>query len=595
MEVLLAAAETLGRHLGVNRAGYAEVDPDGTLVIGRDWTDGTVKHGTGRRPIASFGQAVVDKLERGETERFDDALTDPRVEPSHRPAFEEMSIVAILTVPLVKGGRLVGMLSVHQKHARVWTDAEVQLVQDVAERTWAALERARAELALRSSEEQFRQLANNLPALCWMANADGRPFWFNRRWCEYFGLADGEAADWDSQESLAADVRSDVMARWNAALAAQEPFEMTLPLHGKDGLERTFLTRVEPMRDGAGRVARWFGMNTDVTEQIESERVRAFLLRLEDRLRPLTDPGDIVEVVSEELGRHLGVNRGGYGEVEGDEFVIERPWTDGTVQSAAGRYPMNSFDPAIVAVVQRGEAFVSCDVEADTRIGEAHKGAYSSIEMRSIITQPLLKHGQMVAIMTVNQKTPRLWTDAEVRIVAEVAERAWASLARARAEASLRESQALLAAFMKNAPVGMYLKDADGRYLLANSGMERLFRRPAAEAIGLTAEAVYPADMAAIAAEQDAGLRGRAQVTYQSQATQMGLDPDHPVPIRGRRGAAIGAFVIDIDEQEAGGGRARRSREASHQSEKLVPSRLALAGGVARAQQPAGRWWSASR
>jgi GAF domain-containing protein len=111
-------------------------------VIGRDWTDGTVRHGTSRQPIAGFGRPVVESLERGETGRFDDARTDPRVGSAQRPAFEAMEIVAALTVPLVKGGRLVGMLSVHQKHARTWTDAEVQLVQDVAERPgrpWNAL------------------------------------------------------------------------------------------------------------------------------------------------------------------------------------------------------------------------------------------------------------------------------------------------------------------------------------------------------------------------------------------------------------------------------------------------------------------------
>jgi GAF domain-containing protein len=158
-------------------------------------------------------------------------------------------------------------------------------------------------------------------------------------------------------------------------------------------------------------------------------------------------------------------------------FVVERPWSDGQVEDAIGRYPINSFDPAVVESVLRGETFVCDDVEADPRINEAYRGAYSALEMRSIITKPLFKDGELVAIMTVNQSTARKWTDAEARLVGEVGERAWASVARARAEARLRQSQALLAAFMENAPVGMYLKDADGRYLLANSGMERLLQR----------------------------------------------------------------------------------------------------------------------
>jgi PAS domain-containing protein len=97
-------------------------------------------------------------------------------------------------------------------------------------------------------------MANNIPALCWMADADGRPFWFNRRWCEFFGVEEGEAAAWDSRLSLDPQQASEVEARWAGALERQESFEMTLALKGRRGF-RTFLTRVEPVR-GADRPGR---------------------------------------------------------------------------------------------------------------------------------------------------------------------------------------------------------------------------------------------------------------------------------------------------------------------------------------------------
>ena len=54
-------------------------------------------------------------------------------------------------------------------------------------------------------------------------------------------------------------------------------------------------------------------------------------------------------------------------------------------------------------------------------------------------------------------------------------------------EQALRDSEARLAAFMENAPVGMYLKDLEGRYALANPEMTKVFARPAQEMLGLTA------------------------------------------------------------------------------------------------------------
>ena len=66
-----------------------------------------------------------------------------------------------------------------------------------------------------------------------------------------------------------------MIARWTASVAAGEPFEMTFPLKGGDGVFRPFLTRVTPLADGDGRVLRWFGNNTDVSLQKRTETALA--------------------------------------------------------------------------------------------------------------------------------------------------------------------------------------------------------------------------------------------------------------------------------------------------------------------------------
>ena len=47
--------------------------------------------------------------------------------------------------PLIKDGEFVAGLAVHTAKPRAWTEEEVDLAEEVAERTWAAVERARAE------------------------------------------------------------------------------------------------------------------------------------------------------------------------------------------------------------------------------------------------------------------------------------------------------------------------------------------------------------------------------------------------------------------------------------------------------------------
>ena len=117
----------------------------------------------------------------------------------------------------------------------------------------------------------FRLLADNIPTLCWVANGDGYIVWYNRRWHEYCGTRPEQMEGWGWQSVHDPLLLPSVMERWTAAVASGEPFEMTFPLRGADGLFRPFLTRVQPMRDASGAVARWFGVNTEIFDQVAAE------------------------------------------------------------------------------------------------------------------------------------------------------------------------------------------------------------------------------------------------------------------------------------------------------------------------------------
>ena len=117
----------------------------------------------------------------------------------------------------------------------------------------------------------LRYLADNLPTLCWVARGDGYIVWYNRRWHEYCGTNASEMEGWGWQSVHLPELLPEVMANWSAAIATGSPFEMTFPLRGADGVFRPFLTRVQPMRDATGQVVRWFGVNTDVTDQVAAE------------------------------------------------------------------------------------------------------------------------------------------------------------------------------------------------------------------------------------------------------------------------------------------------------------------------------------
>ncbi len=123
-----------------------------------------------------------------------------------------------------------------------------------------------AEVALHQSEENFRQLADSMTHLAWIARPDGHIFWYNKRWYEYTGTALPEMQGWGWQKVHHPEHANRVLEFVKDAWLKPEPFELTFPLRSASGAYRWFLTRVVPLVTDAGEISQWFGTNTDIHE-----------------------------------------------------------------------------------------------------------------------------------------------------------------------------------------------------------------------------------------------------------------------------------------------------------------------------------------
>ncbi|WZO95892.1 PAS domain S-box protein [Isosphaeraceae bacterium EP7] len=131
------------------------------------------------------------------------------------------------------------------------------------------------EEARRESEERFRVMADSIPQLAWMCRPDGYIYWYNQRWYEYTGTTAEEMGGWGWKTVQDPEELPRVLAKFDAALASGVPWEDSFPLRRFDGEMRWHLSRALPVRDERGKIVRWFGTNTDVTEQrIVSEALR---------------------------------------------------------------------------------------------------------------------------------------------------------------------------------------------------------------------------------------------------------------------------------------------------------------------------------
>jgi PAS domain S-box-containing protein len=126
--------------------------------------------------------------------------------------------------------------------------------------------------ALVESSARFELLANNMSQLCWIADDKGWVFWYNQRWFDYTGTTLEQMQGWGWRAVHHPDYVDGVVERVSRCWLSGDDWEDTFPLRSKSGEYRWFLSRAKPVRDANGKVLRWFGTNTDVTELRQLEQ-----------------------------------------------------------------------------------------------------------------------------------------------------------------------------------------------------------------------------------------------------------------------------------------------------------------------------------
>jgi PAS domain S-box-containing protein len=129
----------------------------------------------------------------------------------------------------------------------------------------------RAEDVLRKSETKLRDVIDTIPTLAWCNLPDGPNEFLNKAWHEYTGLSQEVSHGWGWQAAFHPEDLPPLMKRWQELLISGEPGEIEARLRRHDGVYRWFLIRVEPFRDEAGNIVRWYGTSTDIEDRKRAE------------------------------------------------------------------------------------------------------------------------------------------------------------------------------------------------------------------------------------------------------------------------------------------------------------------------------------
>lgn len=154
--ILEITTQRLGEHLNLAVCAYADMDPDQDgFTIRGNWAKPGAAGIVGHYSLRDFGSLAVEKLHAG----LPLILSDTRAQlPSEAAAaFLSIGLAATICLPLVKNGRLTALMAIHDDQPRAWLPTDLALLNEVTERSWAHIERVRAEAESRLAEQRFRE------------------------------------------------------------------------------------------------------------------------------------------------------------------------------------------------------------------------------------------------------------------------------------------------------------------------------------------------------------------------------------------------------------------------------------------------------
>src|SRR5580698_6658519 len=282
-------------------------------------------------------------------------------------AAQGLDVGPLVFVPLTTPQRRLGALGMSGHPGISYTSNDISFLQLIGRVVAFAIddnfnlkraEAANAELQrqnerLRRSERELREVIETIPCMAWSASADGAAQFFNRRWLEYAGLAADQVQDWGWTTAVHPYDLDALVDYWRSAIASGQPGEIEARLRRFDGVYRWFLFRATPSFDDKGKVAKWYGTNTDIDDRKRAEQALTIQnttnLELREVLRAIS--ACIRELMDSDVV-HISVRENASGEFR--IYALDFPEGKGFVKEelvitpvGAGRRALDTLKPTV--------------------------------------------------------------------------------------------------------------------------------------------------------------------------------------------------------------------------------------------------------
>ncbi|HEX2997244.1 MAG TPA: PAS domain S-box protein [Anaerolineales bacterium] len=536
-KILAEAMRVLGEKLQVDRVLYSEIaaDNETILILGNYVKDG-VPELSGRASLNDYGKAR-GPLTAGQKLVIADAATSPDMDKKDRAAFAALGIRSGLAIPLIKSGRWVATLGVHHGAVRAWTENEIKFAEETAERTWSALQHARAQEKLHASEALYRTIARSIPGGgVYVVDRDFRYLVAEGSVNEAFGLA-REDLEGRTVAEVFPDERGTRMEERLQRVFAGETISFETKNKG-----RVFWTQLAPLLDSIGQA---IILTLDITERKQAEEA---LRQSEERFARFMQYLPGLAWIKDAQGRYVYANA-----------AAEKAFGM-ALENLYGKTDAEVFPPAVAAQFRENDE-------------------QALVNEKGVQTVETLPQDDGIVHYSLVTKFPIAGTDGKVAMIGGTA---FDITERKHIEEALRIENERFMRFVDSNIVGILIGDATGNIILANDyylnllGVSRdEFAAGKVDWKSFTPPEWLSADEKAIHELRERGVCEPYEKEYvRTDGTRIPVYiADAMLPGAGEE---IAAFVIDISER-------KKAEAALYESEERLRAILSQAtAGIVR-------------
>ena len=289
--VLAVTTRMTAEHLGASNCAYADMDADEDgFTIRGDWHVPGSSSIVGHYSLSAFGARAVADLRAGRPLVVNDIPAE--LEPEAAAAFASIGIAATICMPLLRDGRLTALIAVHHARPHHWVEHEQAVMREVADRSWAHVQRVGAESVLSAREARYRQILESALDYGIIAtDLDGHVTLWNRGAAEMLGWSEAEMLGRPMSEFFTEEDRAAGRPATKRREALDTGRAHDARWHLRKSGERFWgLSEMSPLRDAAGAPIGFVKLMRDRTAEYSAQQA---LEQSEDRLRRAQEAGGV--------------------------------------------------------------------------------------------------------------------------------------------------------------------------------------------------------------------------------------------------------------------------------------------------------------